>query len=206
VTRRLVVGAGLCVALLASCSSSGTHATTTSRPAPLIVETFTTAPIPTSVHASTVASRCPPRLRDAPSNGVVPRLDMVLVPIAAIRVDVCEYSGNASSPALRGQVVFDDGATAVSIEDAVNVLPATDPFTGSSCTPNTNSGIVLVFTDGFHVEEVRAALSGCRAISNGFLRSPPTASWSAFLRRMAATADQCARTFGVTSGCSAGRR
>lgn len=131
---------------------------------------------------------------------------MVLVPIAAIRVDVCDYAGTAKSPALDGQVVFGDGAAAVSIEDAVNVLPATDPLTGSSCAPDPNEGVVLVFSDGFHVEEVRAALSGCRAISNGYLRSPPTASWSAFLRRVAATADQCARSFGVTSGCSAGSR
>jgi hypothetical protein len=201
------VGAGLCVTLLASCSSGGTRATTTtSRPAPLIVETFTTAPIPTSVHASTVASRCPPRLPDAPQNGGVPRIDMVLVPIAAIRVDVCDYAGSATSPPLRGQVVFGDGAAAVSIEDAINVLSATDPLTGSSCTPNSNAGIVLVVSDGFHVEEVRTALSGCRAISNGYLRSPPTTSWSAFLRRVVATADQCARTFGVTSGCAAGSR
>jgi hypothetical protein len=197
------VGTGLCVALLAACSSGGTHATTTSRPAPLIVETFTTAPIPTSVHASTVASRCPARLPGAPSNGGVPRIDLVLVPIAAIRVDVCDYAGSASAPALTGHVAFDDGAAAVSIEDAVNVLPATDPLTGSSCTPNTDSGIVLVFTDGFHVEEVRAALSGCEEISNGFLRSPPTTYWTAYLRRIVATANQCTQSFGAAAGCSA---
>jgi hypothetical protein len=204
VTRRLVVGAGLCVTLLASCTTGHHRATATSRPAPLIVETFTTAPIPTSVRASRVVSRCPARLPVAPANGGVPRIDLVLVPIAAIRVDVCEYAGSARSPALGGQVVFGGGASALSIEDAVNVLPATDPLTGTTCAPNPDSGILLVFGDGFHVEEVRAAVSRCRAISNGYLRSPPTAYWTAVLRRLVATADQCARSFGVASGCSAG--
>lgn len=205
-TRRLALGAGLCVTLLASCSAAGTRATTTSRPATLAAATVTTAPIPSSVRASTVSSRCPARLPDAPANGGVPRLDLVLVPIAAIRVDVCNYAGSASSPALRGHVVFDDGASAVSIEDAVNVLPATDPLSGTACAPNPNSGVLLVFSDGFHVEEVRGALSGCREISNGYLRSPPTEYWTQLLRRVVATADQCARAFGVAAGCSAGSR
>jgi hypothetical protein len=190
--------------LLASCTAETHRATATSRPAPLVIETFTTAPIPTSVRASRVRSRCPARLPDAPANGGVPRIDLVLVPIAAIRVDVCAYAGSATSPALRGDVVFGDGASAVSIEDAVNVLPATDPLTGTSCAPNPASGILLILSDGFHVEEVRAAVSGCREISNGYLHSPPTTYWSALLGRLVATADACARSFGVASGCSAG--
>jgi hypothetical protein len=206
VTHRLVVGAGVCVTLLASCSAGHHRTTATSRPAPLVVETFTTAPIPTSVRASSVASRCPQRLPDAPANGGVPRIDLVLVPIAATRVDVCDYAGSATSPALRAHVVFGDGASAVSIEDAINVLPATDPLTGTSCAANRDSGILLVFADGSHVEQVRAALSGCRAVSNGYLRAPPTASWASTLRGLVATADQCARSFGVASGCSAGSR
>jgi hypothetical protein len=198
------MGAGVCVTLLASCSAGHHRTTATSRPAPLVVETFTTAPIPTSVRASSVVSRCPPRLPDAPANGAVPRIDLVLVPIAATRVDVCEYAGSPTSPALTGHVVFGDGAAALSIEDAMNVLPATDPLTGTSCAANRDSGIILVFGDGFHVEQVRAAVSGCRAVSNGYLRSPPTAYWTATLHGLVATADQCTRRFGVASGCSAG--
>jgi hypothetical protein len=198
----------VCVALLAACSG-GKHsstATSTSRPAPLIVQTFTTAPIPASVRASRVSTRCPARLPDVLANGHVPRLDLVLVPIAAIRVDVCEYEGNATASALRAHVVFDDGASTGSIEDTVNVLPSTDPLTGTACTPNPGSGILFVFSDGFHVEQVRAALSGCREVGNGLLRAPPTTYWTAFLRRIVASADQCARTFGATAGCSTGSR
>ena len=205
-TRRLAVGAGLCVALLASCSGGGhkSASTTTARPAPLVVETFTTAPIPTAVHESSVASQCPARLGDAPANGHVPRVDLVLVPIAAIRAEVCDYPGGAPSAPLGGHVVFGDGAAALSIEDTVNVLPATDPLTGTACTPNPSSGVVLVFSDGFHVEQVRAGLTGCQEISNGYLRSPPTAYWTAYLRRIVATAEQCARQFGAAADCSAG--
>lgn len=197
----------MCVALLTACSG-GSHATTTStsRPAPLIAETFTTAPISTSVHASTVATRCPPRLPDAPANGGVPRIDLVLVPIAAIRVDVCDYTGRAPSPPLTAHVVFGDGASAVAIEDTVNVLPATDPLTKATCAPNPDSGVLLVFSDGIHVEEVRAAALGCQEISNAFLHAPPTPYWRAYLGRIVATADRCTQTFGVAAGCAAGSR
>jgi hypothetical protein len=170
-----------------------------------VVETFTTAPIPASGHASNAPSFCPNRLPAAPDNGRVPRVDIVLVPIAAIRADVCDYPGTAPSPPLQGHVVFDTGAAAVSIEDTVNVLPATDPLSGPvACAPGPDSGVLIVFSDGMHVEQVRASQSGCQAITNGYLRSPPTAYWTAYLRRLVATAEQCAHDLGPAAGCAAG--
>jgi len=187
---------------VAGCSSGGSHASApAAETTPVVVVTPTTAALPTAVRPTGAATRCPMVLPASPSSPGVGRLDISLVPIAAIRVDVCVYAAS-SSVALRGDVVF-EGTDADTFENAANGVEGIDPVSGPRCEPGTAASVLVLASDGITVEQLLASRVGCRGVTNGLLSGAATPTWTTMLERAVALADACARRVGVRSSCTA---
>jgi hypothetical protein len=132
----------------------------------------------------------------------VPRIDLVIVPIAAVSFEVCTYGGPTATRTLQGTVAF-HGQSATTVENAANSLTGIDPVSGPRCEPGAAAAMLLVVSDGLHVEQLLASRAGCRGVSNGLLSAAATPGWTAVFERAVALADLCTRRHGPSASCIA---
>ncbi len=193
---RIVAGCAVALVSVVSCAASAARPGPRSA-APVVRALAAASPGSLSVERSTVPTRCPATLANPAVVGTA-RVDLDLVPVAAIRVDVCSYT----SGALAAHVTILDGASADAVENAANTLQGQDPGSGSLCQPDADNGYLVLFWDGLHGTGVRGATAAaCADVTNGFLTASPTAPWTSAIRRLETAASQCASRFGSAAGC-----
>jgi hypothetical protein len=204
VIGRRLAGSVACMSLIAftACSSDSTHAVVPTEMGTVVVVEPTTVPLPNTVRKAWVGSQCLPRFSASPANRGVGRADFSLVPIAAVRIEVCTYVGPMIPNTLHGHVVL-EGLDADGLENAANGLTGIDPFSGPRCEPGAAASVIVVVSDGQNVEQLEASLAGCHGVSNGYLSAAATPTWTAVFQRAVALADLCVRKFGESSNCVA---
>jgi len=166
---------------------------------PVAVRTAARTASAVTVAASVTPTRCDSQMPASPPLVGSARVDMVLVPIAAVRVDVCLYRDGA----LASHATLLDGAAADAVENATNTLQGQDPGTPELCTPGTTSGYVVQFDDGLHTTSVGGSPTGCATVTNGFLTAAPTPPWNAMRTKLFAAAAACERQVPGRAGCVA---
>jgi hypothetical protein len=189
---------GLCVAgaalLAAGCSSGAGKSSATTTTLTNFANPPATQP-PTSVgltpgrsagppHVVAKLGSCPPTrpvlsLTKLPS--VVESLRHTLVPIAALNVRICEYSGIPIRLERLGQVVVP--ANVKSLEDTANRLPRS---TDATCDQPDGAPFYLV-TFANDARQVNISEDACGFLSNGVRVATSNAKWLEALHRYTST-------------------
>jgi hypothetical protein len=145
----------------------------------------TTTNTPRSSTTSTVAigraARCPRILPDRVASAGVANLSERLVPLSAIRLNVCRYGPMVAAAPLtvKTQFAVVDRATVTNFEVAANALPARAPGPLPNCQEDDGEALVLIFSDASHAVTVRASLSGCAFVTNGVRTASSSTQWRA---------------------------
>ena len=125
---------------------------------------------------------CPRYLPDTVTNHDTPggrSLAAVMVPIAAIRLDVCRYGpvGPATAFTAGAHFTLVDHATVSGFERAANALAQLPPGPLRNCPEDDGHALVVRFSDATHAVTLRISLSGCAFVTNGTRTALSTPSW-----------------------------
>ena len=114
--------------------------------------------------------------RDTPG---APRLASVMVPLAAVRLDVCRYGpfGPATALTAGAHFTLTDRATVAGFERAVNALAELPPGQLRNCPEDDGHALVVRFSDTAHAVTLRISLSGCAFVSNGARTALASPAW-----------------------------
>jgi len=126
-------------------------------------------PSGSAVNTSIEAGRCPPT---SPLNfrNPGPRLDDILVPVAARKLILCRYNGANATPwlGLTESKVVVDAQAADRWRQRFNSLPALQPGANDCPLDDDGSSILAVFVaSATSYTVVQVQLRGCRVASNG---------------------------------------
>ncbi len=176
-TRRAFLVPLTAVALLiVGCSSGGgNHAASTTT----IATTSSTAATTTTVSPSHVVAdlgKCPSKypaesLRTI--NAGVRGLARKLVPISAVKVQVCSYSGNRQAA---GRAVL-SGSGATVIENETNLLHRTQQVAIAESPTGMSCPGPLYLTFASRTQNVSVTATGCDALTNGVFFAFGTSTW-----------------------------